>query len=212
MLALAKKLAELLRHLRPRCATYYVLGQRVPPTPPPAAPDGIRLAWIDGLHDPRLGMLLQVSKLQGMEEQFVRDEIQGDNWPVLAVAHFDGGERPAGAAWLMGGTHSADEALHDLDPGPDGCQLMNCVVLPEFRGRRLQRLLTRARLALAAQRGRRWVYTLIAANNVASLRNTLGEGNRPLLRLDLVRWGGWVLPIIRRLTHRMPTGNLIRRT
>ena len=197
------------RSLVPRTRTFYILGQEIAQGTRPDVPAGVRLAWVEHQTDPHFEDMLWIAERQGMDREWCTKEIRRDNSMLLALVADGGQERVAGVGWLNGGFHYIDDIYHDLDTGPRGCQLFNALVLPEFRGRRLQRVLTRGRLERAIQRGKRWVYTVVSAANTPSLRNNFSEGNRPILRVDIVELRGRKLTFLRRLSHRIPMGRYL---
>lgn len=56
--------------------------------------------------------------------------------------------------------------------------LASCMVSPSYRGRHLQRLLLKARMALACGRGRNFFVAMVSPHNHASRHNLMREGFR----------------------------------
>jgi GNAT superfamily N-acetyltransferase len=72
----------------------------------------------------------------------------------------------------------------------NGEYLFGDYVAPAHRGRKLQRLLVRHRLAAAARNGAAIAYTIIHADNAASLASYRALGFVPTTRLTRTRWLG----------------------
>jgi GNAT superfamily N-acetyltransferase len=73
-------------------------------------------------------------------------------------------------------------------------------VLPEARGKRLQRRLIRTRLAWARRSGYLWAVTYVMPYNVPSLRSLIACGFRPYT--PAIAWGGRDVVYLTRSTER----------
>jgi ribosomal protein S18 acetylase RimI-like enzyme len=212
LISMAGRLWRALRwrggRLWPRVQTFLVLGQRIDPAAGAAAPSSdTRILWVGCAEDEGFEAVVRIANQQGMDRQWCAEELTRQNAIAVALVKDPGGvERPAAAGWLCNTAHGVDTILHVLDVGAAGCQLLNCLVLPEFRGRGLQRRLTQQRLRAAADAGKQWAYTVVEKSNTFSLRNALACGHRPLMRADVVRWAGLTMTFLRAMTHRIPQG------
>ncbi len=207
--SILRRIWRRLKAVAPRADDWIVLARdlRLPVGAP--TPEHVRLSLVERTTDPDYARLLEYSAFHGINRNWCEMKIAEGCMMVLAID--DAADRVGGAAWMAMGRHGVDPVMHDLEPGPRGCQLLNCYIDKPYRGRRLQRHFARSRLARAAQLGRHTAYTVILANNTPSVRNSMAEGFVFAARIQVVRCVGLTLYRMRTLTHRLPPARFVGR-
>jgi GNAT superfamily N-acetyltransferase len=122
----------------------------------------------DGYEDlVRMGRRMRVRR--ELTEQYLSEGSIG----VMAYVLQDGKRHAAGMGWVT--QHPADVPFLNARFNGAGrsCMLYQDFVLPDFRGRQLQRVLGKHRMMLAAQNGAHWAYGYIRRANPYSLRNAI---------------------------------------
>jgi L-amino acid N-acyltransferase YncA len=167
-------------------------------------PNGLRMQWVKRPGDPAWPALVALADKVGISAEWCAQKLEaGDE---VAIAYVNG--EAAGMCWLGSGRLWVDEIHHLVAHNPDECSLYNVFVLPKYRGQRLQQKMTQERMAEAWERGMRRAYTVVKSDNRPSMKNSLRAGFVAVMRVDTLNLGGRPLTILRRLTHRLPAGQL----
>jgi ribosomal protein S18 acetylase RimI-like enzyme len=164
---------RILNRLRPRTQTHQFFRCDLSGTDKRQLASGLgTIEWISSNGDPAFAALRSFAASQGF----------GNDWPADMLADhaqcalaFDEFSTPMAMAWMTRQSFYVEEMGATFDPR-GAAYLFGDWVAPEFRGRRLQRLLVAYRLDRAVELQAREAYTIIHPENAASLKSYRQEG------------------------------------
>ena len=163
--------------------------------------------WITQAADNNFSLLLRVLQEQGLDENWLREQISSGSSAILATVEENDQTIPAGVGLYTCGEFYVGEIDHLYHPGDTACYLYATYVSPAYRGRRIQRLLDLHRVKKGAKDGVPHAIAIVLSSNTASLRGHAAGGILPAARIDHFRFRGSSIMILRKKTSRLPVGN-----
>lgn len=185
---------------------YNLLAARIRRAAPAEPPAGLRLMWLGGIDDPRMAPAVAINSEQGLGQDWCEEQLQAGARCLLALAE---DTRPVAAAWLIDREFWIDEIGHSIHPEPRGCYLYADWVTPAYRGRGLQRLMIRERIAAGAQAGKREAFSVVRPENLPSLRSYQACGFGAAVGVARIRAGRLTITCSRKLTNAPPIPRLL---
>jgi GNAT superfamily N-acetyltransferase len=184
----------------PRIGSFYLLRRPVNPSDRPIVPPGLHVTAVTSPSDAEFAALVHLSQEQGLDEQWCREQLH-DSATACAVLS---DSAAVGMGLVIQKPFEVAEVLRTFDPGPAGAYFFASYVTPQWRGKRIQRLLDICRAQYAARRAARTCYAIVETNNSPSLRAHAASGFRPVMALKLLRLGRLAVIHTRWLTPRIP--------
>ena len=167
----------------------------------------VSLHWLANPSDSLFPVLLRILAEQGLDESWAREQFSSGASAILATVDENGVTTPAGVGLYTRGEFYVGEIDHLYHPGPTACYLYATYVSPNYRGRRIQRLLDLHRVQKGAADGVPHAIAIVLSSNTPSLRGHAAGGFVSAGRIDHFRLRGSSIIILRKKTSRLPVGH-----